>query len=279
MIDGTNTSTAKSLRMRHILAVGLGLLLMGTAAEAQVRGGASVARMSSAHARSASRMQSFSGGTIGSSTGIPGARQATFIRILPNGRVASGFATATSLAGFGSANGVPGLGFDYSHLAAVSGPLQNNRSLRIGHGAHHTQSSFVPILFGGYPYYFDSLDNFQGYDQSQQPAQPQPQVIVIQQPVPASPGQQNVDPGNDSVAQPSFAAPVAPPVPIRDVGEFVLVRHDGRILFASAFSVVGPQLQYVSPDGIRHTLPVADLDADATQQMNEARGTTVQISN
>ncbi len=103
--------------------------------------------------------------------------------------------------------------------------LQNNRSLRIGHGAHHAQSSFVPILCGGYHYYFDSQDNFQDYDQSQQPAQPQPQVIVIQQPVPAGAGQQGVDPGPDSAAQSSFAAPAAAPVPIRDVGEFILVRR------------------------------------------------------
>jgi hypothetical protein len=66
---------------------------------------------------------------------------------------------------------------------------------------------------------------------------------------------------------------------VPDVGDFILVRQDGRILFASVFSVVGTQMQYVTPEGIRHTLPLTDLDANATQQMNEARGTTVQISN
>jgi hypothetical protein len=50
-------------------------------------------------------------------------------------------------------------------------------------------------------------------------------------------------------------------------------------LFASVFSVVGSQLQYVTPEGIRRTLPISELDAGATQQMNEARGTTVQIHN
>ena len=57
------------------------------------------------------------------------------------------------------------------------------------------------------------------------------------------------------------------------------VRRDGRILFASVFSVVGTELQYVTPEGIRHTLAMSDLDANATQHMNEARGTTVQIHN
>ncbi len=41
----------------------------------------------------------------------------------------------------------------------------------------------------------------------------------------------------------------------------------------------GTQLQYVTPEGIRHTLAMSDLDAGATQEMNEARGTTVQIHN
>jgi hypothetical protein len=68
-------------------------------------------------------------------------------------------------------------------------------------------------------------------------------------------------------------------LPIPDVGDFILVRRDGRIVFASVFSVVGSQLQYVTPEGIRHSIAMSDLDADATQQMNEARGTTVQIHN
>jgi hypothetical protein len=61
------------------------------------------------------------------------------------------------------------------------------------------------------------------------------------------------------------------------VGDFILIRRDGRILFASAFSITGDQLRYVTPEGIRRSLPMSDLDADATQQMNEARGTTVQL--
>jgi hypothetical protein len=63
------------------------------------------------------------------------------------------------------------------------------------------------------------------------------------------------------------------------VGDFILVRRDGRILFASIFSVDGAQLQYVTPEGIRRTMTLSDLDINATQQLNEARGTTVQIHN
>ena len=134
----------------------------------------------------------------------------------------------------------------------------------------------MPIFFGGYPYGYEDLGYDQQDQQSVQPSQPQPQIIVIQQPVPV---QQGVDSGSDAgnlSAPESESQPVAP---IRDVGDFILVRRDGRVLFASIFSVVGSQLQYVTPEGIRHTLAMSDLDADATQQMNEARGTTVQIHN
>ena len=56
---------------------------------------------------------------------------------------------------------------------------------------HRGQGYISPIFFGGYPYYYDgSLDYEQPeqVDQSQAypiPGQPQPQIIVIQQPVPA----------------------------------------------------------------------------------------------
>jgi hypothetical protein len=92
-----------------------------------------------------------------------------------------------------------------------------------------------------------------------------------------APAQQSGGPGSDPGNLPAAAPEAAPP--IRDVGNFILVRQDGRILFASVFSIVGAQLQYVTPEGVRHTLAMSDLDAGATQQMNEARGTTVQIYN
>ena len=209
-------------------------------------------------------------------------QQARVTRISPNGRLNSGFpsggfgnsTTFGNSISFGSSNGVPGLGFDYPHLAAISGGLRNGQLSISGRGFHRRgQGSFVPILFGGYPYYGDSLDYEQPDQQPEQQPQQQPQVIVIQQPVPAA--QQVVDPGN--VPAISSAPPIA--TPVRDVGEFVLVKRDGRILFASAFMVGGTQLTYVTPEGIRRTLPLSELDADATQQMNEARGTSVQIHN
>jgi hypothetical protein len=197
------------------------------------------------------------------------------IQMSPSGRITSGFAPAENSFSFDSIAGVPGLGFDFPHLAAVGGAMRNNPP-HFEHHGHRGQDSFVPIFFGGYPYGYEDLGYDQQDQQTAQQSQPQPQIIVIQQPVPVQrDAASGSDTGNSSASEsePQAAAP------IRDVGDFILVRRDGRILFASIFSVVGAQLQYVTPEGIRHTLAMSDLDADATQQMNEARGTTVQIHN
>jgi hypothetical protein len=188
-------------------------------------------------------------------------RQVRVIQVSPSGHVTSG------LSSFSVANGVPGLGFDYTHLAIINAALHNTRPSNSVRGFRRRQSTLVPILVGGFPYYGDPAD----YEQPQQ----QPQVIVIQQPAPAVASQPALDVAYDSAAY----APPQPPAPVRDVGDFILVRRDGRVLFASAYMLTGPQLTYVTPEGIRRTLALADLDADATQQMNEARGTTVQIHN
>jgi hypothetical protein len=171
--------------------------------------------------------------------------------------------------------GVPGLGFDYPHLAAISGGLRNQSSGQFGRHHHFGDfagGSFVPIWFGGYPYYYDETAYEQPAPQAQ--VQPQPQIIVLQQPVPI-PAAESVNASGNAATQ---AAP-EPQTPVRDVGEFILVRRDGRVLFASMYSVVGSQLRYISPEGIRYTLPLTDLDGDATREMNEARGTTVEIHN
>lgn len=200
------------------------------------------------------------------------------------------FANPASLDNF---SGVPGLGFDFPHLAAVSSGLNNTPASHFGHHRDHDRGPgfFIPILFGGFPYYPYSYDEL-GYDQPEQqpipqegqqmaqenaqPMQPQPQVIVIQQ---RARTQQSADAGNDTRELSGSASASAAEAPVPDVGNFILVRRDGRILFASLFSVVGTQLQYVTPEGFRRTLAMSDLDTDATTQMNEARGTTVQLHN
>ena len=258
----------------HLFAAALAGVLVCSAAGAQVRHEASSAtHREQGHARPAPRVPTNSAGN-GATASQP-SQQTGVIHISPSGMITSGFAPVANSIDFDNTSGVPGLGFDFPHLAAISGARGNNSASHFRRNGHRGQGSFVPILFGGYPYYEDL-----GYDQPEPQtvpqSQPQPQIIVIQQPVPA---QQVANAGSGTGNFPPSVAEAQPPAPIRDVGDFILVRRDGRVLFASVFSVVGPQLQYVTPEGIRHTLAISDLDAAATQQMNEARGTTVEIHN
>lgn len=186
---------------------------------------------------------------------------------------------------FDTSNGypVPGLGFDYTDLAA----FQRGARVTNFHNADRNGRRaipFTPILFGGYPYYIDMLGGTPEY--APQPApQQQPQVIIIQQPAPVvivqAPGattQATAAPQADSdaaAAAPANAEPPADP----DKDAIILIRRDGKLFFASVYTVVGNELRYVTPEGIRHTLKLADLDVDATRGMNEARGSTIQLPN
>jgi len=253
-----------------VVAIFLGCL----AVEAQTRGGGSPAmpaRVAPMPAARPARAPAPSGVSV--SSGARAARQASVIQISPSGRIVSGTGSFANSGNFAGENGVPGLGFDYPHLAAVGGNFRGNPP-GFGSGMRHHRDfggNFgAGILFGGFPYYSDFSDYQQ---ESQQPQQPQ--VIVIQQPVPAAP----VEAAPAREAIPEAAQPAAPPAPVREVGEFILVRRDGRVLFASVFSVTGSQVQYVTPEGIRRVLPLSELDTAATQQMNEARGTTLQFLN
>ena len=251
----------------HFAGAVLVALLVCSTGGAQVRGGvfsgASMpARVAPMRVTTTARVSA-----TPSTSGAQANRRATVVQISPDGHMIAGIGRRASSFDFDSENGVPGLGFDFVHLAAISGNFRNN-TLNFGHGERHQHNFVTPIFFGGFPYYYgDSSD----YEQVQQ----QPLIIVIQQPAPAVTVQQAAPATQEFNTTP--AVPAAVPAPVREVGEFILVRRDGRILFASAFSVIGAQLQYVTPEGIRRTLPLAELDAVATQDMNEARGTTVQL--
>ena len=267
-----NVGGTRMPRTVHLVAASFAMFLTCSVAGAQMRGGTSFARATSVRAAPTARI----------SPRIPRAiPQVRLSRLSPTGQLISGFAPFSHSTSLVSANGVPGLGFDYAHLAAITSNLHTGRPLNFARGGRRGQVAIVPIVIGGYPYYDfgyaygDNLDYDQSQYQSQfQPSiQEQPQVIVIQQPGPVT--QQAADSGTES---PAPAAPRAAE-PVHDVGEFVLVQRDGRILFASAFSIAGAQLTYITPEGFRHTLAMTQLDTDATQQMNEARGTTVQIHN
>ncbi len=254
----------------QIAGTAIVIILACSGAGAQMRGGGSSgvsipARAAPARVTSMVRQSGVSAAP--STSGARASRQPTVIQVAPNGRVNSRTNSFGNTFNFDDGIGVPGLGFDYVHLAAISGNFRNNGQ-GFGHGTHRQRDFITPVFFGGFPYYSD----FSDYQQEQQP----PQIIVIQQPAPAIPAQQEAPP-----AQGAYDVPTPPPAPapVPEVGELILVRRDGRVLFASVFSVTGNQVQYVTPEGIRHTLPLTELDTVATQEMNEARGTTLQFHN
>ena len=179
----------------HLFASILAGALVCPLAGAQMRNGGASFRQAPVHIGRAS-------GAAGSlpsraPTGSQSRLQPRVVQISPSGQVTSEFGPIVNTTDF---NGVPGLGFDFPHLAAISAGLRNNRFSHFGRG-RRGQGTFAPIWYGGYPYYYDDS----GYDQPEQqivqPSQQQPQIIVIQQPVPAQQGADSVnDPGNLSAS-------------------------------------------------------------------------------
>lgn len=150
---------------------------------------------------------------------------------------------------------VPGLGFDFPHLAAVNG----NR--------HHHRGRFV----GGAPFF----DGFLLTSPS----------VIVEQPAPAEaqPAPDDTVADNVEESEPvhrprrtheaaASTAPAAEPAPQRDVEQYVFVRRDGGLLFAVAYSWENGTLRYITPDGLRRSIGRDALDLNATEQFNEQRG-------
>lgn len=164
-------------------------------------------------------------------------------------------------------NNVPGLGFNYEFLAAMNQNLSERafidpatqQDLALAERLSRINSGFagyVPLWGGGY------------YEEPAEQQPQQPPVILEQQqpPEPASEaGLESATPGEE-------------PAPLPDVGEFVLVLHSGEKIKAVAFTRQSDQIVYVTKDGVRQSFPAADLDAAATQQINQQRGTPLQLS-
>jgi hypothetical protein len=99
-------------------------------------------------------------------------------------------------------------------------------------------------------------------------------VIVLQQPPPTvvtvpAPGARD-DTARAEAAPPPSLSPAQPP--LRELSPFILLRRDGQIVLAVLFGVSGDLLTYINQDGARRSFPLAELDAEATLQMNEAAG-------
>lgn len=164
-------------------------------------------------------------------------------------------------------NPVPGLGFDYSNLAALNHDLAvraiidpitqqelalSERLLQLTPTAPISSSFFAsePVVM-----------------LEQQP----PQVIIVQQP------QSSAE--QAAAEAPASAVPAGveqPPLP--DVGQFVLVQRDGTQIQAVAFTRQSDRIVYITTDGRRRSIAISDLDTAATQRLNGERGTPFQLS-
>lgn len=167
--------------------------------------------------------------------------------------------------------GVPGLGFDFPHLAAIQGPSRG----RFGRGAREDEERggfFTPLFFDALPLYYP-FDTGYPYDT----AVPDNYTGAAQQPIFIVPQPQ---PNTSAPAQPAptqAATPQAPPQPPPELGQLILVRSDGEVILAVAFTVRNGQLTYITNEGTRRSFPVSELDKQATRQMNDANGTSVSL--
>jgi hypothetical protein len=152
-------------------------------------------------------------------------------------------------------NGVRSSGFGYNRQAAI-------RITRDRFGRLHRVRIIAPIFFGAgypgyYPYDYEPSEDYGSSDTADDTAQ---------QPAPRQSG-----------SEPSESAVAAPDAPVPDIGQFMLVRKDGQVVLANAFTISADHLNYVTPEGARHSFLVVDLDKEKTRQRNDANGTSLAL--
>lgn len=151
-------------------------------------------------------------------------------------------------------NGVPGLGFDEVHLAAIRGPRA------VGVRRHDRfNTGFFPFFDGGFLF--------------------PPSVIIEQPPANEAQPEEAVGPETQESTRrvrPREAAPAYPTEteagPQRESEQYVFVRRDGTLFFAVAYSWDNQTLRYITQEGLRRSVTRDALDLAATQQFNEQRG-------
>jgi len=166
-------------------------------------------------------------------------------------------------------NPFPGFGFNFEHLTALNQDLGIKALIDPATQARLAvaerllrETRFSPGFFlidGGGSYVVPA-----GADQQPQAQQP---IILVQQPAPQEVASQ------DMSEQPPAEATAL----VTDEGEFTLVLRDGKQFQAAAFTRMNDRIVYITPDGGRRTVPVGDLDSDATLRINQERGTPLQL--
>jgi hypothetical protein len=152
--------------------------------------------------------------------------------------------------------GVPGLGFDEVHLAAVCGPGG------IG-GGFGNQFPFLPFFNGGFSLPDSSAPSEAAANEDQSGEQAYDQGYQA--------GAADASERSRRLRAPQPTAEEASAAPRENEG-YVFVRRDGTVFFAVAYTWENGTLRYVTSEGMRRSVAREALDLNATQQFNEQRG-------
>ena len=223
----------------------------GPAMAASFHGGAAISHVAAAPAHTTMRVPS---GTSGAArVGSPILRTQNGVRIIRRNN--------SNPFGFNGTDfqDVPGLGFDYPHLAAISG----NRRL---HGSR----------FGGDPFGFGGFLFGPSVIAEEVPGAEQQPTIVEEEVADDAPEAPRRARASRAVSEPQ-PQPAAAPQPDPDPEQFVFVRREGGLVFAVAYTWENGTLRYVTPEGLRRSMGRDALDLDATQQFNEQRGLNFRV--
>jgi hypothetical protein len=169
---------------------------------------------------------------------------------------------------------VPGLGFDYSHLAAIGGSRGRGRGFFPGRDRDRPFLAYFPFFGGGYylPMYDDDSDEGPA-EEEQQAEAVEPDYYPGSYPPPPRPG--DTPEGFPAPAPTETASAAANPE--RPADQYVFVRRDGTLFFAVAYTWADGNLRYVTSEGLRRSVADDTLDLGATQQFNEQRGLSFRV--
>lgn len=198
--------------------------------------------------------------SVQASAGSAARPQGTVRRIHHTNRVNDGVAQGAFGTPFNGTDfeDVPGLGFDFPHLAAVSG----NRHRRNGFDT-------FPFGFGGFLLGSPSLI-VEAPSEAQ--AAPEGEGSVVDEAPVAERGRRAGFGTRSMAPRGSDEQDAGSASRNEDPAEYVFVRRDGGLVFAVAYAWENGTLRYVTREGMRRTMAREAIDLAATQQFNEQRG-------
>lgn len=269
--------------MKPRLLIGLmGMLLAMPAVVAAQRGAAGGFAPSAAHfAPVASGSAPHAANVLRTSSSVPSTVPASSSAIRARGNVHAGDVPSRHAALSSTQRGQNAGGRVFTPIGAPLGGRRNPPPV--------TNPRVVYILgVGGY-YYAAPADA--SADQAQDAAEVEGQQADEQAGAPndrygdrhESRDTERADNRDDGASEMNAAAPTGeqqqaePQEPLPDVGTLTLVLRDGSCLDVVAFTMTQGQVIYITPEGRRLTISAEIFDADATQRLNQERGTPMQL--